>query len=135
MISKSFLDLLFILLCATIVMLSDSVRLGSLAVDPVRADASSVMPVDWTRAVLVRVSDTDLRTRDQRFSPAELVRHLRDEPETDETGRSSVPAALLAPADNRVPHARVMAVLVELRRLGIRTELAVRPDPPATEPS
>ena len=116
MISKSFIDLLFILLCATIVMLGESVRLGAVQADPVQAPRGDLDRVDWNAARVVAVDEANLALDDHHFTDVtQLIAHL--------TSNTPPPPILLVPANDRVTHHRVMNVWTRLRNANLNAQL------------
>lgn len=114
MLTKGFVDLLFILLCATIVMLSRSVQLGSLELAPARVGAAALSRVHAEDVRLVAVAADHLAEDGRRFADVgALIESL-------EPGQ----CVLLSPADAALPHRRVMAVWSSLDARGVDARLA-----------
>lgn len=114
---KSFIDLLFILLLSTFVLLSESVKLETVDANPadVRGGGSELLDVETAIEIAVlpggRVSVAGVETAD-----AEAV--------------ARVPAdrwVLLVPGPRDLDHQRVMEVWSSLRTAGLDVRLGVRP--------
>lgn len=98
MINKGFVDLLFILLCGAIVMLAQSVRLGSIPSDPAKA-GTGADPVDGGETVVMVVGSDWIALDGRRFAGV---------PEASgELGDGDV---VVVPADREVAHHRMVAV-------------------------
>ncbi len=120
---KSFIDILFIILLATLVMLTQSVQLGAVdtalttlgagGISPVRADDVQIVIVGQDQVVL---DGTTWQT-------------------CDELGKAIRPhdPVLLLTADAGVSHHRVMRVWSELRDRELDVKLGARPRPPAAD--
>jgi biopolymer transport protein ExbD len=118
MISRGFIDLLFILLCSTIVMLSESVRLGVFEAAPARVGGGGVAAIDADTVVVVTVGAEELRVADGLVTPEQVAERLG-------AGRTAV----LVPASAQVTHHRVMAAWSALRLAGAAVQLGVEPGP------
>ena len=114
MISRGFVDLLFILLCSTIVLLAQSIPLRGLLAEPAEAGAGGTRPLDGDELTLVSVSETTLTTVD-----ATGVR-------LDELNLP-VSTLLIVPATEDITHHRIIDVWREARAAGYRVELGVQP--------
>ncbi len=117
---KSFIDLLFILLLGTMVMLTQSVRLGAVDTVVTKLGAGGIAPVraDEIRVVVVR--DEELWFEDQAWAdPATLA---------DRLDQSDV--VLLVTADREVRHHRMMDVWSALRELRLDVKLGALPRAP-----
>lgn len=115
MISRGFVDVLFILLCGTIALLSQSVRLGAIDAAPARAGGGGVSPIhaDQIRSLIVSdkklALDGDPLQIDEvadRLKPAEIV--------------------LLLPSMDTLSHHRMIAVWSELRERGVEARFGVQ---------
>jgi len=113
-ISKSFVDLLFILLCSTIVMLSDTVRVKQVDLAPAEVGGGAISATRAEDVVVVAVS-ADGVTHDGRSIPDAAL------PDSLPVGAS----ALLSPSDENVTHFRVMRVWSSLRSAGVDAHLGV----------
>jgi biopolymer transport protein ExbD len=117
MIYKSFVDVLFILLLGTIVMLTESVHIGAVDVELLRLGSGGVSPVRVDEVELVVVSDEALHHGDRSWSePGELARQL-----------PAWSPVLLVVADRDVPHHRVMSVWSALSAEGLDVSLGAEP--------
>ena len=124
--SKSFIDVLFILLLGTMVMLTQSVQLGAVdtsvtrlgagGISPVRADAIEVVVVDDQGLTLDDGTPTDVESLTTSLEPAGVV--------------------LLITADGEVRHHRMMDVWSDLRERNLDVKLGALPrtDEPEREP-
>jgi len=113
LISKSFVDVLFILLCGTIVLLSESIRVGSIDTAPAKVGHSSVSKIlaDDVRPVVVNANDLVFEEQHVN-SAADLIDRL-----------SPTVCVLLVPGDEGVTHHRVMYVWSRLQDLGVTVKL------------
>lgn len=116
MINRGFVDLLFILLCSTIVLLAQSVRLEGLSAEPARAGTGGNRPLAGQDLVLVSVFESHIETRDGAMKRLEDIQ--RDE-ETE--------TVVLVPANEGISHHRIMDLWREAGRLGMNIELGVEP--------
>ncbi|MAE68019.1 MAG: hypothetical protein CMJ18_27525 [Phycisphaeraceae bacterium] len=115
--STSFVDLLFILLCGTIVLLSRSIRLDGLQAAPARVGGGGVSAIMADRVRLVGVAGRGLHLGEDVYgNVGALVAAL----EPDEV-------IVLVPVDARVSHHRVMAVWSDLAGHGRMPHLGVQP--------
>lgn len=121
---KSFVDLLFILLLGTIVMLTESVPIGAVDVDLLRVGGGGVSKVRASEVELVIVDDAGLRRRDKMFADESTL--ARDLP--------ADASVLLVVADGDVRFHRVMNVWSALSALGIDVELGAEPSEDGDHP-
>lgn len=119
---KSFIDILFILLLAAIVMLATSVQLGGLDASPVKVGAEGVSPIRADEVQIVVVEHDRLLTMDRSYADMEhLVQDLKpDSPVLLVTGREEI------------THQRMMSVWSDFKRRGRSVELGVEPISPDT---
>ncbi len=115
--SRSFIDILFILLIGTIVMLSRSIPLGSVDVTPAAVAKDSVEPVDEADLRVVIVQTDHLLLDDVPANTAgDLITRL-------ELGDR----LLLVSGRSDLRHQRMMSAWSELSRLGWNTQIGVEP--------
>lgn len=123
--STSFIDLLFILLCGTIVMLTQSFQLEGVDAAPAKVGGGAVSPIHADNVRIIGVSDANLAMKNQTYDTAAQV--LAD---VDETA-----VLVIVPADGYVSHHRVMEVWSQFSKLGrnpqigVQRELAPAPNP------
>ncbi|MEM6259653.1 MAG: hypothetical protein AAGI37_15345 [Planctomycetota bacterium] len=115
---RGFIDVLFILLCGAIVLLSQSLPLGELDAAPTRVGGGGVSAISADAAVIVVVDDDrvwleDGTPTDERLLPSQLA-------------ADAFP--LLVPAAEGVSHHRVLAVWDTLRHAGVTAGFGVVPD-------
>ena len=117
---KSFVDLLFILLCSTIVMLSRSVEVGAVEMNPAKVGSGGVSEVlsDDVRVLAVNQLTVTLSTES-----GEAI-------EFKDTAKAATAAGmgkciLLSAANEEVTHHRIMQVWSELVKAGQKVKLAV----------
>ncbi|MEM8738331.1 MAG: hypothetical protein AAGG38_07630 [Planctomycetota bacterium] len=115
--NKSFIDLLFILLLGTFVMLSESLRVGAIETAPADVGGGGAVVDDPGSARVVVVNRETLSLEDE---PMPGVDRLVAELGADEF-------VLLTPGRKDVVHQRVMEVWAELDRRGVEVKLAVQP--------
>lgn len=118
MISRSFVDLLFILLCAALVMLANS---------------SQLRVADATPAKVAGGGRLDLAGRDLRVIVVDDGAITLDgdhwDAETPPPGRlAATDRVVVVPADDAVSHHRVLRVWSRLRALGLEVDLGVLPE-------
>ena len=114
---KSFVDVLFILLLGARVLLSESVRIGSLELAPIEdgSGGASIVRADQVR-LLVITEDALLLDGTRRGTPRELAGHVQPGD-----------TVLLVSGDDQVRHHRVMGVWSAMRKLGVAVQLGARP--------
>ena len=116
MICRGFVDLLFILLCSTIVLLAQSIPLRGLLAEPAVAGTGGSRPLGGDEIVLISVSDSELAT-----TTATGTR-------LDELALpSSSSTIIIVPATESITHHRVIDVWKQARDAGYRVELGVQP--------
>ena len=124
--SRSFIDLLFILLCGTIVMLSESLQVGALEAAPARVGAGGVTMIEADAVTLVTVEGDTLRMAD----PAGSGRTVSGDAATIHALLDDPRCVLLAAAREEVSHAAVMRAWSRFRDLGRAVRLAATPENP-----
>lgn len=115
--SSSFLDLLFILLLATLAMLCDSTRLGAIDGAPAQAGGQGISPIDADEVVSLYVTHDGLIFDGHHYSA------LSDLP--DAANPPTGGCILLIPADQSIAHHRVITVWTQARQHGWTTKLGV----------
>ncbi len=114
---KSFIDILFIILLATLVMLTQSVQLGAVDTALTTLGAGGISPVsaDDVQIVIIRQDEVELDGTTWKTC--------------DELGKVIRPndPVLLVTADTDVSHHRVMHVWSELRDRDLDVKLGARP--------
>lgn len=118
---RGFLDLLFILLCSAMVMLSQSLPLGSIDAAPARLGSGGVSPIHADQVRPLIVSEHAIDLKDQ---PVDRLDDLADLLSEDDV-------LVIMPRHATVSHHRVMAVWHELRQMSLPVKLGVAP---RTEP-
>ena len=116
---KSFVDLLFILLCSTIVMLSRSVEVGAVEINPAKVGSGSVSEVqaDDVRVVSVKQFTVTLAGDSDSVIEFEDVAKAAAAAGTDK-------CILLSAATQEVTHHRIMQVWSDLIKAGQKVKLA-----------
>ena len=116
--SSSFLDLLFILLLATLAMLCNSSRLGALDGAPAKAGGGVAGVVNADQVVPIYVAEQGYVFEQQAYDAVEdLPGNARPVPGG---------CVLLIPVDASVSHPRVIAAWSELSERGWETKLGVQ---------
>ena len=116
-ISKSFVDVLFILLCGTIVLLTESVQVGSVDTAPAEVGAGGVSEIRADQVRPVVVTEKAITVDEQPYArPGEAAKNLGPRE-----------AALLVPGDRELSHHRMMAVWSAFQERGVRVRLAAEP--------
>lgn len=140
---KSFIDVLFILLICTVVLLSESMRIDALPLHPptVAAAGESMVQSEPERLVSVGVLAEGLVLADNPEpypSVGKLVEAIRAQPQDQEEQPSGQgqPILLLSPAEEGMSHDRMMKVWSRLHQAGYEVRLGVRPEAmePETQP-
>lgn len=119
---KSFVDLLFILLCSTIVMLSQSIQVSSMDIAPAKIGSGNLSEVNADDVVILAVYESkyEIVTEDgitQHFSD---IRQLQ----------AAIPEGkclLLSAADENISHHRIMSVFSQCVDIGYAVKLAAIP--------
>ncbi len=106
MINKGFVDLLFILLCGAIVMLAQSVRLGSIPSQPADAGAGASR-VDGEETVVMVVGSDWVALEGRRFPGV-----------FEASGAMGGGDVVVVPADREVAHHRMVAVWNSITETG-----------------
>ena len=115
MITRGFVDLLFILLCSTIVLLAQSIPLKGLMAEPAVAGSGGTRPLDSDKVVLVSVDESTLATTTSTGTRLDEL----DQPATPST-------VIIVPATNEITHHRVIDIWREAREAGFKVELGVQ---------
>ena len=118
---KSFVDILFILLCSTIVMLSQSIELGTVDICPAKVGGGGISEVNVDDVKLVSVSDERIVYVEEGGDEKELE-SLEDIALYCEKGSCLILSAM----DDSVSHQRVMDVWSQLSQSGYNVKLAAR---------
>ncbi len=120
---KSFIDILFIILLATLVMLTQSVQLGAVDTALTTLGAGGISPVSADDVQILIIG------QDQVEFDGRIWRTC------DELGKAIRPhdPVLLLTADAEVSHHRVMHVWSELRDRELDVKLGARPRPLAAD--
>ncbi len=116
---KSFIDVLFILLLGTMVMLTQSVQIGAVDTVVTRLGAGGISPVRADEVRLIVVREGGLWLEDRSWTDAAAL--------ADRLDPSDV--VLLVTADEDVRHHRMMDVWSSLRGLGLDVKLGALPTP------
>ncbi len=118
---KSFIDILFIILLATLVMLTQSVQLGAVDTALTTLGAGGISPVNVDDVQIVIIGQDQVQLDDTAWRTCEeLAKAIRPHD-----------PVLLLTADAEVSHHRVMRVWSELRERELDVKLGARPRPPA----
>jgi len=119
---KSFIDILFIILLATLVMLTQTVNLGAVDTAVATIGPGGISPIRADRVQVVVVSQDTLHVDGTTWR------------EIDSMGAMMRPhdPVLLVTADEHVSHHRVMHVWSELHHRKLDVKLGARPAPPRT---
>ena len=117
MICRGFVDLLFILLCSTIVLLAQSVPLRGLMAEPAEAGTGGTRALQGDELALVSVTETGVATDSSTGSNLAELQWV-ERPET----------LIIVPSTERITHHRIMQVWREARNAGFEVELGVQPE-------
>ncbi len=125
MLTRSFIDLLFILLCGTIVLLSQSLPIGAMESAPARIAGGGLSDVRLDGTALVAVAEGHLALA----RPDGDGREFAD---ADALHAALPPGqvVLLVAAEEGIRHHRVMQAWSELHQRGRRVQLGAQPDRP-----
>ena len=119
---KSFVDLLFILLCSTIVMLSQSIQVSSMDIAPAKIGSGSLSEINADDVTLLAVYENKYEIviddgRTQQFSD------IRELQATIPQGK----CLLLSAAEENISHHRIMSVFSQCVDIGYTVKLAAIP--------
>ena len=115
---KSFIDLLFILLLSSIVLLIQSVHVGSIDVAPAEVGFGGVSRVQANQVQVVVITKRGLKLEDREWADA---RKLAERIPPGDT-------VLLIGSHDGVRHHRVMRVWSQFQESGVDVKLGVEPD-------
>ena len=118
--NAGFLDLLFILLLATLGMLSQSVRLSSVQLSPATAGGGGVSAIAANDVAVLAVAHDHLVYNDQTYL------YVADLPDSAKPGPTGT--LLVVPTDDNVPHQAVITAWADATTRGWTTALGVRPE-------
>ena len=116
---KSFVDLLFILLCSTIVMLSRSIEVGSVEIRPAEVGAGGVSEVLADDVQVAAVTNQAIKLEDDNGAVREFGSIAALEAVV---GKNK--CILLSSANEKVTHHRIMRVWSQLVEAGYTVKLA-----------
>lgn len=116
MISRSFVDLLFILLCGAVVMLANSVPLRLADAAPAKVAGGGRLDLAGRTLRVLVVGEDRLRLDGELLPPEAPLPTFRDEDRV-----------VLLPEGVAVTHHRMLAVWSDLRGAGIEADLGVLP--------
>ncbi len=120
---KSFVDVLFILLLSTMVMLTQSVQLGAIDTVIARLGSGGISPISADEIQVVVIGEEELQLAGRTWARIdELVQEVRPED-----------PVLLVTADGDVRHHRVLSVWSALVERGLDVKLGARPARPDRE--
>lgn len=114
---RSFIDVLFILLLCTMVMLTQSIRLGAIDTVIARPGAEGISPVRADEVQIIVIGPDELQFEGRSFPHVESMAH-RIRPHHP---------VLLVTTDKAVRHHRVMSVWMSLSSLDLDVKLGVQP--------
>lgn len=117
MISRSFVDLLFILLCGAVVMLANSVQLRLADAAPARVAGGGKLDLAGRSLRVVVVGEDRLQLDGEPLPADELAASLSE--------RDRV---VILPETELITHHRMLAVWSRLRSIGIDAALGVLPE-------
>jgi hypothetical protein len=127
MMFRSFVDLVFILLCAVVVILTQSVPLKGLKADPTDVGDGEANSIDSGVTEVLIISDDWIGLNGERFDALDVaVRRLSSDP-----GAITV----VVPEHADVSHHRVIRAWWDLKKTGRHVELGVRPESGASRSS
>ena len=127
MMFRSFVDLVFILLCAVVVILTQSVPLKGLKADPTDVGDGETSSIDSGVTEILIISDDWVGLNGERFDALEAaMERLSNESDT---------TTVVVPEHADVSHHRVIRAWWELKRTGRHVELGVRPESAASRSS
>jgi biopolymer transport protein ExbD len=117
MMYRSFVDLVFIMLCALTLVLTQSISLKGLKANPADADAAQSGSITAHRIQVVVIAEEWMGVDGEKFNDVQSL-----------LGRIDPAAQLVVVPENaEVSHHRVMEAWTILRRSGREVELGVRP--------
>ncbi|MBL4699854.1 MAG: hypothetical protein JKX85_01220 [Phycisphaeraceae bacterium] len=120
LMSRGLVDVLFILLCGTIVLLSESVRVGSVKTAPAEIGSGGISAIQAKDVKPVVVDFDQMIYQEQAFKTVpQLLAKL-------ESGI----CVLLITANKDIPHHRVMKLWSQLHERGVNVNLGAKPIAP-----
>lgn len=118
MVTNGFIDVLFLVLFATMVMLSESLPLKGLDVAPARSGSGAVSPLAYDAARLVVVGDDDYAVSGDRLTDLTSVAgHLDSDTQP-----------VLVPESGSTSHHRMIEAWTRLNEMGWSPVFGVRAD-------
>ena len=117
MICRGFVDLLFILLCSTIVLLAQSVPLRGLLAEPAEAGLGGTRALHGDELALISVTETGVASD---AGTGETLAEL-EWPQKPDT-------LIIVPSNENITHHRIMQVWREAQQAGFEVELGVQPE-------
>ena len=116
MLQRGFIDLLFILLCAAIVLLSESIRVGTVEARPAEVGSGSVSPMTVDQIRLVVVREQELVFKDQPYTDIEKL--------VGPWGGDE--CVVLVTSSEEVTHHRMMRVWSDFRDTGLAVKFGAK---------
>ncbi|WP_432798542.1 hypothetical protein [Poriferisphaera sp. WC338] len=116
MLQRGFIDLLFILLCAAIVLLSESIRVGTVEAKPAEVGGGAVSPITVDQVRLVVVQEDKYVFEDK---PYETPRQLMQ-------GWQGNECIVLVTGNEQVTHHRMMRVWSDFRDTGVAVKFGAK---------
>lgn len=120
---KSFVDILFILLCGTLVMLSRSIQMGTLDTAPAQLGGGGISEVQADQVVLVAVHPETVAVAD----PQENEHQTFADCQEAFTQLKAYDCVLLVGGTPEIPHQRVMDCWEACQKMGLNVKLGVAP--------
>ncbi len=117
MMYRSFVDLVFIILCAVILVLTQSIPLKGLKANPADADATQSGAFSALRIQVVVIAEKWVGVEGEKFIDIQAILKILD----------PMAQLVVVPENSNVSHHRVMEVWTVFRRSGREVELGVRP--------
>ena len=126
--AKGFVDILFILLCGTIVMLSQSLQIGSVEINPAKVGSGGLSAVNADDIQLVVITEDGLNVVKADGSGNQLISSV------GQLGSCLKPDSciLLTVESDMISHQKVMRIWSDCQQNGWQVKLAAQEEPDQT---
>lgn len=117
MISRSFVDLMFILLAAAIMLLTQSVQMRGMKCDPVHSKGGESRDITGSGIEVVVISNDWIGVRGKHYEDVQQVLAVIEKDLN----------IVLVPENDSISHHRVISLWLDLRAAGRHIELGIQP--------
>ena len=127
---KGFVDILFILLCSTIVMLSQSLQIGSVEISPAKVGGGGISEVKADEIQLVVITEKGLNVVKTDGSGSQSVSTV-----AEMTNLLTADNCVLLTVENeKISHQKVMQVWSECQKAGWQVKLGAQEEDKTDQP-